>query len=135
MIVFLDACAIIYRVEAVEPYASRANDVLKRFRARHPETALAVSRLSLLECRVKPFRERNQMLLAKYERFFSAPDLVIVGLDDAVVDRATLIRAESSLPTPDALQAACALSLAGDVLFVTNDREFKRVAGLTVKLL
>lgn len=135
MIVFLDACAVIYRVEAVEPYASRTNDVLKRFRARDPETALAVSRLSLLECRVKPFRERNQVLLAKYERFFGAPDLVIVGLDDAIVDRATLIRAETNLGTPDALQAASALSLPGEVFFITNDVKFNRVAGLKAELL
>lgn len=135
MITFLDACAVIYRVEAVEPYETRIDEMLARLRARHPDLALAVSRLSLLECRIKPLRDRNEELLAKYERFFGPPDLKIVELGASVVDRATLIRAETSLATADALQAASALSLDDDAVFLTNDPKFKRVAGLNVELI
>lgn len=135
MIAFLDACAIVYRVEAIEPYASTVDDVLKRFHADDAAATLAVSRLSLLQCHVKPVRDRDQALLAKYERFFNVPDLAIVELDEAIVDRATLIRAEFNLPTPDALQAACASSLGAYTRFITNDPRFRRVAGLNVELL
>jgi hypothetical protein len=39
------------------------------------------------------------------------------------------------LKTPDALQAACALSLPGVVFFVTADVGFSRVAALDVRLI
>ena len=51
------------------------------------------------------------------------------------VNRATTIRAETNLGTPDSLQAASALSLPGEVLFVTNDAKFSRLPELKVELL
>lgn len=134
MIAFLDACAVIYRVEAVEPYLSKFKRTLARLhRSGSPE--IAVSRLSLIECRVKPLRDRDQTTLGLYHDFFGAPGLRIVELDPEVIDRATVIRAETNLTTADALQAACALALGEDVRFVTNDGKFKRVRGLDVMIL
>ena len=135
MSVFLDACAIIYRVDAVEPYLSRLKAAFARLHSGSRPAGLAISRLSLLECRVQPLRKKEKPLLAPYEEFFSTPGLQIIGLDSEVVDRATIVRAQTNLPTPDALQAACALSIADEVRFVTSDRQFKRVAGLNVELL
>ena len=135
MTVFLDACAIIYRVDAVEPYLSRLKAAFSRLHAGSTSPALAISRLSLLECRVQPVRKNDTPLLAAYEEFFLTPGLQLVELNPEVVDKATIIRAQTNLSTPDALQAACALSLADDVRFVTSDGKFKRVAGLNVELL
>lgn len=133
MIAFFDACAIIYRVESVEPYLTKLKAALTALQARNPE--IAVSRLSFLECRVLPLRRRQEVTLGLYREFFLSPGLHIVELDAPVVDRATMVRSESNLGTPDALQAASALSLGGEVLFVTNDAKFRRVAGLNVELL
>jgi predicted nucleic acid-binding protein len=36
--------------------------------------------------------------------------------------------------TPDAIQAASALSIKGPVMFLTGDRQFKKVPGLNVLL-
>ena len=54
----------------------------------------------------------------------------IVELTAAVVDTATTLRASYVLKTPDALQAASALSLGDDVVFVTADLGFARLSGL-----
>jgi predicted nucleic acid-binding protein len=133
LIAFFDACAVIYRVESVEPYFSKLRTALTAMHAREP--GIAVSRLSLMECRVLPLRKRQAGTLELYRDFFSSPGLRIVELDPAIVDRATMIRAESNLGTPDALQAASALSLPGEVLFITNDAKFQRVPGLKMELL
>jgi predicted nucleic acid-binding protein len=133
--VFLDACAIIYRVDAVEPYLSRLKAAISRLHAGSTPPGLAISRLSLLECRVQPLRKNDTPLLAAYEEFFSAPELRIVELDPEVVDRATIVRSRTNLSTPDALQAACALHLGDGVRFVTSDGKFKRVPGLEVELI
>lgn len=135
MIVFLDACAVIYRVDAVEPWLSKLKAVFSRLHAGTSPPSLAISRLSVLECRVQPPRKNDRPLLAAYEEFFSTQGLQVVELTAEVVDSATIVRAQTNLSAPDALQAACALSLADEVRFVTSDGKFKRVAGLNVELL
>lgn len=135
MIAFLDACAVIYRVESVEPYLGKLKRALNRIEKESPAAVVAVSRLSLLECRIKPLRERDESALRLYQDFFTSPGLQIVELDSEVMERATLIRVEARVSTPDALQAASALSLGGEIRFFTNDPEFKRISGLRVELL
>ena len=125
MIAFFDACAVIYRVESVEPWLTKLKAALKKLHAGKPD--IAVSRLSFLECRVLPLRKKQAETLAFYRDFFSSPGLRVVELEPAIVDRATMIRAETNLGTPDALQAASALSLPGDVLFITNDEKEGKV--------
>ncbi|MCI0590736.1 MAG: hypothetical protein L0Y67_03890 [Gammaproteobacteria bacterium] len=53
----------------------------------------------------------NQDILACYRRFFTRPDLRKVLLSVPVLERATELRAHLDLKTPDALQAAYALSI------------------------
>lgn len=55
-------------------------------------------------------------------------------LTSGVVELAAQLRAFHGLKTPDALQAATALSLPGDTIFVTGDPRFKDMPGLTVEL-
>lgn len=129
---FWDACAIIYFVDNIEPWASRLANRLLELDDR--VAGHAVSELSLLECRVKPLREQNADVLAAYDRFFSRRDLLHVPVGKGVIREAARIRAAHNLKTPDALQAACALSVPGEVLFVTNDRRFDRVPGLRTEI-
>jgi len=66
--------------------------------------------LSVLECRVAPWRRRDQASLIRFEALFAKFDLLIVELSASVVELATQLRANHGLLTPDALQAACCLS-------------------------
>jgi predicted nucleic acid-binding protein len=85
--VYLDASAIIYFVEAESPFHAAAVESVGRFR-NDPESRLVTSRLSRLECRVKPVRDSNKELLSKYDAFFKRRRLVIADITAAVIDRA-----------------------------------------------
>ena len=133
MILFLDASVLIWRAEGTPPFQNAAVKVLDGLRKQHDDTALAVSRISWLECRVKPLRDGDRALLASYAVFFSGGARV-VELSADVVGHAAELRAEYGLKTPDALQAASALSLPGPLIFLTGDADFSRVKGLQVRV-
>ncbi len=129
----MDACALIYRFEGAVKFRTAAMELMAQLSAQQTSVELAVSRLSVLECRVKPLREGNAALLKRYDDFFAS--VRIVELSAAVVDAATLLRARDGLKTPDALQAASALVASERPVFVTADAGFAKVSGLDVRLI
>ncbi|MGB4116562.1 MAG: PIN domain-containing protein [Polaromonas sp.] len=131
MIAFLDSNALIYYFEGAQSFRQAVVDVLQSIKASDAQAQVAVSRLGVMECRVKPLRDGNQTLLAQYDNFFN--QVQIVELSAAIVTHATDIRATMHLKTPDALQAACALSLGDSCVFVTGDEGFARVQGLKLR--
>lgn len=135
MILFLDANIIIYRVEAVEPFNRQLFAAVQELVARHPDAGFAVSRLSMLECLVKPLREQNSAEIERYRSFFASSGLQMIEVSSLVIETATLLRARHSLRTPDAIQAASALSLKVPVTFLTGDKQFAKVPGLNVRLI
>ena len=135
MILFLDACALIYRVEEVAPWNARLTKLLADLRRRYAGLQLAVSRLSYLECRVQPLREGDEALALRYDALFAAPELHTVEIDANVIEGATHIRAQFGLRTPDAIQAASCLSLDVEHIFLTNDPRFRRVPRLALRMI
>ncbi len=133
MILFLDANILIWRFEGLSPFYIAARVALDELVKAHADASLAVSRLSWLECRIKPLRDRDLVLLARYEELF-ASGIRIVELSAEVVDQAAALRARHNLKTPDALQAASALNLPGPLTFITGDSTFTRVPGLNVRV-
>jgi predicted nucleic acid-binding protein len=133
VIVFLDSSALIYYFEGAPRYRQAVIEVLQKIKTSDPKAQVAVSRLGVMECRVKPLREKDQALLAQYDAFFQ--QVQIVELSAAVVNLATEIRATTALKTPDALQAACAMSLGKECSFVTGDSGFARLQGLNIQLI
>ncbi|HIJ94269.1 MAG TPA: type II toxin-antitoxin system VapC family toxin [Desulfuromonadales bacterium] len=134
MTIFLDANIIIYRVEAVNPFYQHLLAIVKELVAQHPDARFAVSRLSMLECLVKPLREQNNNDIELYRAFFSSTGLQIIEINAQVIETATLLRARHGLRTPDAIQAASALSIKGPVTFLTGDKQLKKIPGLNVQL-
>jgi predicted nucleic acid-binding protein len=135
VIAFFDASALIYLIEGSEPFAGRVRNQLAVLAEAHPDMGAAVSRLSWLECRVRPMKNDDGAVLALFDAFFARPDLVWVELDRDVVELATAIRVRHGLRTPDALQAASCLQLGADHLLLTGDASFQRVQGLNVAVL
>jgi predicted nucleic acid-binding protein len=138
VIAFLDASAVIYAVEGSPEWSEALKQQLRQLAMADQASAgglqLAISRLSWLECRVGPLRRRDASALARFDAFFLHPDLEWVELSPAVVERATLLRAELNLRTPDALQAASCLQLGADAVMVTGDAGFQRVPTLRLAL-
>ncbi len=132
MRLFFDACIVIYQVEAADPFYSRMAQAVAAVSKAHGRLRYAISRLSLLECLVRPLRDKDAATISRYEEFFSAADLEIVELTPRVIDLATRLRAAHGSRTPDAIQAACALSLPGRTIFMTGDTSFRKIEGLEV---
>ena len=132
MKLFFDACIVIYQVEAADPFYSRVARAVVSLQKEHTQLEFAVSRLSLLECLVRPLRGGDEATISRYEEFFNAADLEIVELTPRVIDLATRLRATHGLRTPDAIQASCALSLRGRTIFMTGDASFRKIEGLEV---
>ncbi len=136
MNLFLDACAIIYIIEAKEPFYSKVQKTLHYIADEDPDTSIAISRLSILECLVHPLRQQENSTIEQYRFFFARQDLQIIELAPEVVEKALWLRVNYSLRTPDALQAASALELAPrGLLFLTGDKSFNRVPELNVKII
>ena len=135
MIAFLDASALIYLVDVDSASRGAVQQVLQELAAEDPSLCLAASRLSLLECRVAPLRRGDQASLDRFDALFAQPDLLWVELTAAVVEKATRLRAQHGLRTPDALQAACCLQLGPEAVMVTGDADFRRIPSLQLRMI
>ncbi len=131
--VYLDASGIIYFVEAESPFHAAAVQSVARFRG-DPESRLVTSLLSRLECRVKPVRDSDQALVAKYDAFFKRRRLIIGDVTAAVIERATDLRARHRFRTPDAIHLATAIEEHAD-LFLTGDDDLTRCTDVKVEVL
>ncbi|MCX7091602.1 MAG: PIN domain-containing protein [Legionellales bacterium] len=132
---FLDACIIIYWVESAEPFYSKLLSQLQDIAEKNPHHVLTISRLSFLECLVKPIREKDKKTLRIYKDFFEANHLEIIEIDQKVIELATDLRARHNLRTPDAIQAASCMIGGGDHLFLTGDKHFGSVSKLSTCIL
>ena len=135
MIAFLDASALIYLVDGDTVWSGAVQQVLQGLAADDPSLAIAISRLSVLECRVGPLRREDQACLERFDAVFAQPDLIWVELTAPVVEQATLMRALHGLRTPDALQAACCLQLGPEAVMVSGDADFRRTPTLQLRLI
>ncbi len=130
--VYVDANAIIYSVERVEPYSNLLAPMWEEARA--GRFTLASSELVALETLIRPLRDGNVRLENLFRSILAAAEMELIPATLATWDDAARIRAETGLATPDALHAATALSV-GCTLFVTNDADFRRVESLPIVIL
>jgi predicted nucleic acid-binding protein len=131
--IYLDACSIIYLVEAESPF----HEVVVRRLLQHqaePASQLMTSRLSSLECRTRPVRENDRKLLAAYDKLFSANRMLIVEITAEIVASATSLRARYGFKTPDAIHLASAIGEKADV-FLTGDSSLSRCTDIAVEVL
>jgi predicted nucleic acid-binding protein len=83
---------------------------------------------------VKPLWNGDAALLALYDAFFAGPEVQLFDVTEAVLDKATEIRARLNLKTPDAIHLATAI-LAGVSAFLTGDRNLARCTEVPVEVL
>lgn len=129
--IYADSGIIMRWVEAI---GSSRDAIEARWWQLSPEDRVFVtSRISRLECRCKPLRNRQERLLRQYDIFFLSDEVNVWEIDTAVVDKATEVRAIAGLKTPDAIHAATAI-LAGVNSFWTTDADFAKCQGLPVEV-
>jgi len=127
MRLYLDAAPVIYLIEAHEDFADSVDQILKK-----PDITLITSDLTRLECRTKPIKENDLLLLNDYDTFFSDVIGEIFQLSKAVVDCATKIRASHGFRTPDALHLAVAI-LSNCDAFLTNDLRLEKFPDIKIQ--
>jgi len=131
--VYVDANALIYRVENIQPYLAAMPPLWHALDA--GTQTVVTSELSLLELLVKPVQQGNVLLQQLFEGIlYGTPGFTCLPMTRQILATAAHLRATTSLKTPDAIHAATAL-LAGCTLFVTNDSAFRRVPNLNVVIL
>jgi len=133
MRLYLDACAIIYAIEGLPMFRSAVLERIAPVEA-DPNGVLTTSRLSRLECRVKPLRDRHAELLARYDLFFARQTVVLSEISAGVIERATDLRASHGFRTPDALHLATAIEDRADA-FLTGDSSLARCPGIHVDVI
>lgn len=124
---YLDANVIIRLLEGEPNVVTALRNVVDQ------DDAFCTSEISLIECRCKPMRDRNDSLLEIYDAFFSSPSVTLISVDREIVDAATSLRAEWNLRTPDAIHAASAIRSSVD-RFLTADAGLVRVRSLRVTI-
>ena len=126
---YLDACSLIYLTEGAVGWRSAVEARLRTL----PTTAgLMTSRISRLECRSKPTRDRDAALLARYDAAFARTR--VVDVTAAIIERATELRARYGFRSPDAIHLATAIDEGADV-FITGDAALARCTEIAVDVL
>jgi predicted nucleic acid-binding protein len=131
--IYLDACTIIYLVEAESRFHSVVVRRLLQYQT-DPASRLLTSRLSCIECRTRPVRDNNRKLLEAYDKLFGADRMLIVEITAEVVVTATTLRARHGFKTPDAIHLASAIEEKADV-FLTGDSSLARCTEIAVEVL
>lgn len=113
--IFLDSCIAIYLVEEHESYAAKLEGLLESL----PSAEIFISDLTVMECLIKPLRDKNATLDEKFNGWFE--DVIVLPVTRNVYTEAAQLRADHrSLKTPDAIHIATALYYNCDE-FWTND--------------
>ena len=126
--VYLDACAVIYLLESVEPFSKNA----RHFLVRNADAVLCVSPLVRMEVLIKPLRESSIQLVADYEDFLAAQHWL--SINDSTFDLALKLRVQHGLKTPDALHLATAIQHSCNEFWTNDDRLNRSVGSLAVNM-
>lgn len=129
--IYLDSCIIIYLIEGSHALRMDLRKKLEGGWGMGDE--FRISDLTRLEARVAPIRRKDRTALRFYDDFFARRLLVGIPPTSEVFDRATHLRAESRLKTPDALHLAFAME-GGCGEFWTNDLHLQKAAGDRIRM-
>jgi uncharacterized protein len=114
--VYLDACIVIYLLEAHLQFGSTVRHAFETAENRQ----FCISPLVELECLVVPLRTENAALVQRYEDFFQQQ--IILNIEPSIYRHAAELRSRHRLKTPDALHLATANYYGCTELWTNDDR-------------
>lgn len=131
--VYLDTNIWIYALENYPQYSQTLQILFQALDQGH--ITACTSELTLAETLVKPIQRENIAQQTICEQFInSTAYLSVIPINRSILVSAAQIRANSQLKLPDAIHAATALQT-HCTRFLTNDRQFQKLATLSVLLL
>ena len=123
--VYIDTSVFIYFIEKNDVYHKTCEQIFENIE--NGAVKASTSTLTLLEVLVKPYKlKRDDLVLSFYSLFSTYPNISWINLTLGISDLAAKLRAEYGLKTPDAIQAASAISY-GAKGFICNDSVFKKI--------
>lgn len=128
--VYFDANIFIYLMEGFPSFEVSLGEI--RDSIYHGESNICTSELTLCEVLVPAFRINNTGLLALYRQFIEesgAFELIPTTRETYI--RASLLRAQLGLKTPDAIHVASAVECRCTA-FLTNDKPLKAPMGMDI---
>jgi predicted nucleic acid-binding protein len=132
VLIYLDSVIVIYFVDGLAPFQSRAQTHLANLAA--SGALFAVSDLTSLECLVKPYRNNDAAIIAEFRAFMARSTTVRLPIDAAVYERATRIRANLNYKLADVLHLAAAVE--GKCgRFLTHDLRLNRYTDIPIEVL
>jgi predicted nucleic acid-binding protein len=132
-LIALDTCIFIYQWEDNRRYSPLTDCIFDWIE--HSKLSAVTSTITMTELLVHPYRSRNERRAKEVFGLLSSyPNLRWIAPSLEIAAAAARIRAQHSLRTADALQAATA-AFAHASAFVTNDTAFKRIGDIEVLLL
>jgi uncharacterized protein len=128
-LIYVDACLLIYAVENHPTFGAAIKEALSE----NPSLHYAISPLTKLECLTVPIRTANFMVQTRFEKSFER--FSELPISAAVFTRATHLRAQFGLKTPDAIHLACAQHYNCAALWTNDERLAKAGYGLARNVL
>lgn len=120
MKVFWDTNLFIYLIEQHPIFQSKVHALYERQRSQNEK--IATSMLTLGELLTQPLRHGHSDLAHQYiDLLTSGSTIELIPFDRPAAEHYAVIRAQSSIRQPDAIQLACAAAHQVEV-FYTNDR-------------
>ena len=132
-ILFLGSAPVIYLVEQnpnyfalMEPVFSRVDD---------GDLIVVTSPITLAECLYYPYKNNdNKLVLAFTRRIATGHNVRLAPITADIGDHSAQLRARYNLGFADAFQVATAITADCDI-FLTNDKQLKRIQSLDVLVL
>lgn len=130
---FLDTAPVIYFVERKQPYFTPVEALFRR--VDQGDLTVVTSAITLAECLYYPYKNEDDGLVRAFtRRLVTGQSVRFVSTTADIADQSAQLRARYNLGFADAFQVATAVA-AGCNLFLTNDKQLKRIQSLEILVL
>lgn len=129
----IDTQILIYYFENNPEYADRVEEILLAIRKGLLQAVF--SNVGVIEILTGVKKQRRFDLVGRYREVFAHfPNLIVAGINTAVIEIASDLSAKYLIKIPDAIHLATAIDF-GAAKFITNDASLKKVKEIAVQVL
>jgi len=124
--IMFDTSPIIYFIERNKIYKKNIDKIFNLVLHDYKYHAFS-SVITLIEVLTKPLRDGHNDIVQQYKKFLlDSGNFFLYPIDVMASEKASLLRSQYNLKTPDAIQIAVAIEHQG-TLFITNDINLKKI--------
>jgi len=131
--IMFDTAPIVYFIEEHKEFGKIADEIFKVIKD-DSEYRPFSSVITLIEVLTQPLRKSKMEVVEKYRQFLlNSSNFITYSIDPIIAQKSAELRAQYGIKTPDAIQLA---GIENDgTLFVTNDRDLKKIKEIEVIVL